>query len=383
MKFGESLNKRVDMSKVKLDVLRPWISKKITDILHIEDDVIVEFVYNQLEEEKFPCPKKMQINMTGFLNGKNARVFMDELWALLLSAQDSDTGIPAEFIQQKKDEILKREEEAKLLQDRERKSRSLERQSKEESRMEEALELERAKQAMNEERESRVSAIVDKLKSLPNNNNNNNSNSGSNNVNNIDSNNISNPLNKDIGKPNDKSKDRKSRERSRDRSRDRSRERKRSRPKSMDRSKDRRRSRSNRRSPARNDRKRDVRRRSRSRDNRRDRYRRRSSRSRSRSTSRKRESRNDRDNSRSNKNTSPRRDTDKKAISRSPIPKKLDRNDLKEVNGGKSESQGFSKVQSKLLTMAGTRTLPKSGSKSVSPPPSLNKPRSASRSKSR
>lgn len=40
------------MSKVKLDVLRPWISKKITDILHIEDDVVVEFVYNQLEEDK-------------------------------------------------------------------------------------------------------------------------------------------------------------------------------------------------------------------------------------------------------------------------------------------------------------------------------------------
>lgn len=52
MKFGDCLNKRVDMSKVKLDVLRPWISKKITDILHIEDDVVVEFVYNQLEEEK-------------------------------------------------------------------------------------------------------------------------------------------------------------------------------------------------------------------------------------------------------------------------------------------------------------------------------------------
>lgn len=89
--------------------------KKITDILHIEDDVVVEFVYNQLEEEKFPCPKNMQINMTGFLNGRNARQFMDELWALLLSAQESESGIPAEFIQQKKDEILKREEEAAML----------------------------------------------------------------------------------------------------------------------------------------------------------------------------------------------------------------------------------------------------------------------------
>lgn len=54
--------------------------------------------------------------MTGFLNGKNARQFMDELWALLLSAQESDTGIPSEFIQQKKDEILKREEDNKLLE---------------------------------------------------------------------------------------------------------------------------------------------------------------------------------------------------------------------------------------------------------------------------
>ena len=31
----------------------------------------------------------MQINLTGFLNGRNARVFMQELWDLLLSAQES------------------------------------------------------------------------------------------------------------------------------------------------------------------------------------------------------------------------------------------------------------------------------------------------------
>lgn len=57
----------------------------------------------------------MQINLTGFLNGRNARQFMDELWALLLSAQESDTGIPDELIAQKKEEILKREEDNKLL----------------------------------------------------------------------------------------------------------------------------------------------------------------------------------------------------------------------------------------------------------------------------
>lgn len=56
------------MSKVKLDVLRPWISKKITDILHIEDDVVVEFVYNQLEEEKVILFLNMQIFLKILIN---------------------------------------------------------------------------------------------------------------------------------------------------------------------------------------------------------------------------------------------------------------------------------------------------------------------------
>ena len=57
---------------------------------------------------QYPDPRKMQINLTGFLNGKNARQFMGELWDLLVSAQDNDTGIPEAFLQQKKDQIKKR-----------------------------------------------------------------------------------------------------------------------------------------------------------------------------------------------------------------------------------------------------------------------------------
>lgn len=40
------------MSKVKLDTIKPWIAKKITEVLGMEDDVVVEFVFNQLEDEK-------------------------------------------------------------------------------------------------------------------------------------------------------------------------------------------------------------------------------------------------------------------------------------------------------------------------------------------
>lgn len=60
MKFSEVLSKKVDMTKVKLDVLRPWISAKITQLLKLEDDVIEEYVVNQLEEGKYPDAKKMQ-----------------------------------------------------------------------------------------------------------------------------------------------------------------------------------------------------------------------------------------------------------------------------------------------------------------------------------
>lgn len=37
------------MSKIKIEVIKPWISDKLTEILKIDDDVVVNFVYNQLE----------------------------------------------------------------------------------------------------------------------------------------------------------------------------------------------------------------------------------------------------------------------------------------------------------------------------------------------
>lgn len=50
----------------------------------------------------------MQINLTGFLNGKNARIFMGELWTMLDSAQQNDSGIPQALLDEKKEEISNR-----------------------------------------------------------------------------------------------------------------------------------------------------------------------------------------------------------------------------------------------------------------------------------
>lgn len=51
----------------------------------------------------------MQINLTGFLGGSKARLFIGELWNILASAQSSPDGIPPEFVEMKKKELLKRQ----------------------------------------------------------------------------------------------------------------------------------------------------------------------------------------------------------------------------------------------------------------------------------
>ena len=56
MKFEDVLAKKIDMSKVKVDVLKPWITKRTTEMLKIEDDVVVEFIFNQLEEKVSTMP---------------------------------------------------------------------------------------------------------------------------------------------------------------------------------------------------------------------------------------------------------------------------------------------------------------------------------------
>nr|CAH8865848.1 unnamed protein product [Trichobilharzia regenti] len=115
MKFGENLSQKVDMSKINLESIRPWIVKRITELLNFEDEVVCDYIFNQLED-LHPDPKEIQINITGFLNGKNARIFLSELWDLLLSAMQTPDGVPAAFLEAKKEEIAKRQEEEKQVQ---------------------------------------------------------------------------------------------------------------------------------------------------------------------------------------------------------------------------------------------------------------------------
>jgi serine/arginine repetitive matrix protein 1 len=79
------------MKKVNLQVMRPWIAKRVVDLVGFEDEVVVEYAMGLLEDTSKavgtyflftllpklmhcaniqPDPKAMQINLTGFLESK-------------------------------------------------------------------------------------------------------------------------------------------------------------------------------------------------------------------------------------------------------------------------------------------------------------------------
>merc|ERR1719399_622413 len=102
-KFPPHFDTKVDMSKVKLEVMMPWITQQVTTYLGFEDEVVVGYIESQLSAARVD-PKQMQLYLTGFLE-KHTSTFMKELWGLLISAQKNPMGIPDEFLERKKEEI--------------------------------------------------------------------------------------------------------------------------------------------------------------------------------------------------------------------------------------------------------------------------------------
>jgi len=111
MKFPTEYSTKVDMKKVTLDVIKPWIAQQITKLLGFEDEVLIGYVYGLLEEKQFPDPKYLQVSITGFLEHDSSD-FCRELWKVLISAQNSIGGIPPQFLAKKKLDILNRKAES-------------------------------------------------------------------------------------------------------------------------------------------------------------------------------------------------------------------------------------------------------------------------------
>lgn len=129
-KFAPELEHLVDMRKVNMDVLRPWIANRVTELLGFEDEVLINFIYGLLDVKEVNG-KEIQISLTGFME-KNTVKFMRELWTLLLSAQNNASGVPQQFLDAKQEEARKKKEEADAIETQRKKDR-------------ETLELERSK----------------------------------------------------------------------------------------------------------------------------------------------------------------------------------------------------------------------------------------------
>jgi serine/arginine repetitive matrix protein 1 len=136
-KFAPELEHVVDMKKVNMDVIKPWVAHRVTELIGFEDEVLINFIYSLLEEKEVNG-KTVQIQLTGFME-KNTVKFMKELWSLLLSAQNTASGVPQQFLDAKEEEIKKKKAEADRLANeiekmREKESRELEQERKERSK---------------------------------------------------------------------------------------------------------------------------------------------------------------------------------------------------------------------------------------------------------
>ena len=92
-KFPPEFDKKVDIEKVNIDLMKKWIANKITTILGDEDDIVVETCYNLVEQNKFV---RQQLRM--------------ELQAVLTcAAQNQGDSDPAHgFLEQRNSCVLQR-----------------------------------------------------------------------------------------------------------------------------------------------------------------------------------------------------------------------------------------------------------------------------------
>lgn len=71
-----------------------------------DDDVLANLVINFLDCPE-PDPRLIHINLSGFLESNTSK-FVESLWSLLVSAQDTPSGIPQKILDSKREEITQK-----------------------------------------------------------------------------------------------------------------------------------------------------------------------------------------------------------------------------------------------------------------------------------
>jgi serine/arginine repetitive matrix protein 1 len=51
LKFPKEYDLKVDVNKVNWEVIKGWVAKRITELLGVEDEVLIGYVFEQLENK--------------------------------------------------------------------------------------------------------------------------------------------------------------------------------------------------------------------------------------------------------------------------------------------------------------------------------------------
>ncbi|CUM68256.1 uncharacterized protein PRCAT00005977001 [Priceomyces carsonii] len=104
IKYPKSFKRKVDISKVNTAVIKDWIGKKLDEQLP-DDDIVVAYICELLENNREPDIKSLHLQIKAFLGNEESLELCDELWKLLLSAQEDKEGIPQELVEERKKEM--------------------------------------------------------------------------------------------------------------------------------------------------------------------------------------------------------------------------------------------------------------------------------------
>ena len=122
VKHPPELNRSVDTRRVKWDIVKPWIASRVTELLTVEDDVLIAMIYNLLEQDQVHKNGVYVYSQLQTFLEKDTDVFMRELWDMLVSANANPSGIPQKFIDEKAAELRRQKAVADELRRRQRES---------------------------------------------------------------------------------------------------------------------------------------------------------------------------------------------------------------------------------------------------------------------
>lgn len=125
------LKDQVDLKLINFEVIKPWIGRRLIELLEgFEDDVLIQLVTNMLEDtpettisttntedntkitvsKKIVDHRELQLQLAAFLSPQTALDFVTELWTLLCSAQQHPEGIPEAWVEEMRNDFMKKQQ---------------------------------------------------------------------------------------------------------------------------------------------------------------------------------------------------------------------------------------------------------------------------------